>query len=327
MRTLSLLLMLAVVGTGSITQAELPASQPAEINGDKLDTASAPALVQALGDPSNAVRAQAADRLRAILAANPSAAPNWHDSTFWTQRIEKLKPGMLVKDALALLNPKLSDKERERLSSASTSPASTSPSDAGVGAFICLLDDYWQVPIEFKLDVNEDRLIDVPKLERFVHVKRVEPAGDYTGLWVTWHVNGQKAVETQYRNGQQEGTETSYYDDGRKSYQYHYKAGHLDGSYSGWYQNGKKIDEGQYKDGERDGTCRHWYENGQLNTQATYKNGNQEGSDTTWWENGQKQYEVHYQDGKKHGLDTAWDEHGKVLWQQMFSHGEKVESK
>ncbi|MEI8195325.1 MAG: hypothetical protein WCI73_05400 [Phycisphaerae bacterium] len=251
-------------------------SQPAEHEVGKLGMPVVSALVKALSDPSNDVRAKAAEALRPILAADPSLAPNWHDRTFWTKRIEKTKPNMLLKDALAILLPEMSAEERAQT-------CTGSDWSGGTGDSIYQLDDYWRVVIYLNT-LGEEKLIKAPELQQFVREQGVKPAGDFTGLWVTWHVNGQKAYEIQYRNGKHDGMFTSYWDNGSKCYQQHVKGGIADGPDTGWYKSGKKMYEGQYKDDQQDGTWRHWYENGQLSLEATYKNGTQVSSQS-WPEN------------------------------------------
>ena len=51
--------------------------------------------------------------------------------------------------------------------------------------------------------------------------------GKIDGPWVTWHQNGQKLVEANYKNGKQNGLETA------------------------WHENGQKMTEGNFKNGKR----------------------------------------------------------------------------
>src|SRR4051794_33433739 len=66
----------------------------------KVGTPAAPALVRSLGDPANGVRAAAAEALRAVLAADPAGAPNYHDRAFWEKRIADVAVGTAIDDAL-----------------------------------------------------------------------------------------------------------------------------------------------------------------------------------------------------------------------------------
>jgi hypothetical protein len=273
--------------------------------------------VKALSDPTNDVRAKAADALRPLLAADPSIAPNWHDKAFWTKQIEKCKPGIPLDEALAILLPDLSSKERKQ--------AEEGGAWSGVtGCSFYQLDDYWRAGFQLK-DFEKPQLLEVPKLEPFVREVWIKPADHFTGLWVTWHVNGTKGSESEYRDGKRDGMFTSFYGDGSKCYEQKDREDQADGPGRGWFKSGKKMYEIEYKNGKQEGTWRHWHENGRLASEHHYKDGQQDGLHTSWFENGQKQYEDEYRKGKREGLGAAWDEHGKLLYKRMYHNDEVVE--
>jgi hypothetical protein len=276
-------------------------------------------LVQKLSDSSNETRAKAAEALRPLLAADPASAPNWHDKSFWVQRIEKTQPDTTLDAALAILLPDLSADERKKRSEGGGW-------SGGTGTEVCRLDDYWWATFQLK-DFDKKLLIERPKLVPHVQQVWVKPPDHFTGLWVIWRVNGQKADEIQYRDGKYDGTLTAFHDDGSKAYVQHSKQGVSDGPDTGWFKSGKKMYEGQHKNNKQDGKWRHWYENGQLASEVNYKDGEFDGTYTTWFEDGQKQYEEHYRKGKRDGFGTAWDEHGTLLWKRMYRNDEVIEAK
>ena len=100
-------------------------------------------------------------------------------------------------------------------------------------------------------------------------------AGQQEGLWTTWHDNGQKCEEGEYKDGKKEGL------------------------WTGWYDNGQKWEEGECKDGKKEGLWTTWYYNGQKWDEGEYKDGKKEGLETTWLSNGQKKREVEYKDGEE----------------------------
>ena len=112
-----------------------------------------------------------------------------------------------------------------------------------------------------------------PDLFRSVRQAWVAPSAKYMGMWVTWHVNGQKANEIQYRNGQYDGTFTAFYDDGSRCYQQHFTLGICHGTDTGWHRNGKRAYEGQYEHDKQAGTWRWWNENGQIESVKEYEAG------------------------------------------------------
>jgi hypothetical protein len=103
------------------------------------------------------------------------------------------------------------------------------------------LDDYWVVAI-YLVDFEHRKLHEeTPALVREVRTAWSDPPDSYTGEWVTWHVNGQKAHEIQYHNGKYDGTFTAYFDDGSKCFQQHYTAGVCHGTDTGWHPTGKGL--------------------------------------------------------------------------------------
>ena len=232
----------------------------------KLGTPAAPALIKLLSDPRNEVRAAAAEALRSILAADPAGAPNYHKKAYWQSRIAQLKAGLTLDEALKLLLPASSPAERRKA-------CQGQDWSGGTGAGLYRLDDYWVVAL-YLVDFDHKKLHQhAPDLSRSARQVWVAPVAAYTGVWVTWHVNGQKANEIQYRNGKYDGTFTSFYDNGSPCVRQHYKAGVCAGTDMGWCRSGNKRYEGSYKDGEQTGTWRFWKENGQVESVTEYGSG------------------------------------------------------
>lgn len=137
------------------------------------------------------------------------------------------------------------------------------------------LDDYWAVSL-YLVDFDLMKLHEhPPDLFRSIRAVWVAPSAKYTGEWVTWHVNGQKAHDIQYRNGQYDGTFTSFNGDGSMCFQQHYTKGVCHGADTGWHRNGKKSYEGRYENGKQAGTWTWWDENGKVTSVREYKAGKQ----------------------------------------------------
>src|ERR1039457_436664 len=82
----------------------------------------------------------------------------------------------------------------------------------------------------------------------------VEPPPRFTGLWTTYHVNGQKSYETHYKAGKRDGEMTSFYDDGSKAVVTHFIDGIQEGDETGYFHSGKINYRGVYKTNEMVGT-------------------------------------------------------------------------
>ena len=248
---------------GSPSKSECAAAVKALV---KIGKPAAPALVKALSDPRNDVRAFAAEALRPILAADPDSAPNYQGKAYWKQRVAQLKAGMALDEVLKLLLPELSLVERRKR-------FEFGGGDGGSSTESYRLDDYWSVWLHL-VDFERKKLHKhAPDLFRSVRQVWVAPPAKYTGMWVTWHVNGQKANEIQYRNGQYDGTFTAFLDDGSKGVQQHYTTGFCHGTDTGWHRNGKKAYEGQHEHDKQVGTWRWWNENGQIESVKEYEAG------------------------------------------------------
>ena len=100
------------------------------------------------------------------------------------------------------------------------------------------LDDYWAVTLQLS-DFGHERLLGPPSLVRSVRRVWVQPPTDYTGTWVTWHVNGQKASENQYANGRYDGTCVGFYNDGSRYIVQHFMDHVCDGAETGYYRSGE----------------------------------------------------------------------------------------
>ena len=85
--------------------------------------------------------------------------------------------------------------------------------------------------------------------------------------------SGGGKIETNYKDGIKEGTETKWYSGGQKKYEANFKNGKGEGLYTEWYDNGQKALEINYKDGNKEGLYTEWNKNGQKELEENYKNG------------------------------------------------------
>jgi antitoxin component YwqK of YwqJK toxin-antitoxin module len=184
------------------------------------------------------------------------------------------------------------------------------------------LDYHWTINVTYR---NTDKVIARPVLKRRALQVHVAPPKDFTGTWITWHVNGQKGWETQYTNGKYDGVLTTYHDNGAKSTEQHYANYEAHGAGTGWYPNGKLTYTIQYRNGKQNGKWIHWYANGNRQCETNYDNGKYNGLDSRWHENGQLGAVNAYKDGIKHGIEASWDEKGVLQYERKFVNGEIAE--
>ena len=125
------------------------------------------------------------------------------------------------------------------------------------------LDDVWQLRCSFRRVESGDALLEHELIERMRYVW-VEPPADFTGVWTTYFVNGQRSHEIHYRNGQYFGTFTSFHSNGSKAVVQHYVAEGVDGDDTGYFPSGALNYRARYSRGEPTGTWVWYNEDGSV---------------------------------------------------------------
>jgi len=115
------------------------------------------------------------------------------------------------------------------------------------------------------LNINEDPQLEYRNGVMFLP-NYEEP---YTGGYVSWYENGQKAGEGTYKEGKKVGLWRTWDEHGQNVIDGNYKGGKKDGLWTDWLEG----QEGAYKGGEKDGLWTWWDEQGNITKQITYKNG------------------------------------------------------
>jgi antitoxin component YwqK of YwqJK toxin-antitoxin module len=293
---------LAALGTAAPPKSEKP-------NYD----AALKAHIQALADVNSETRSAAAKRLRKILAKYPSGtvylASKDGREAYWQEKVNRIDVGMMKTDVLKVL-PKFAEAPEEM---------EIGSGNSHIVAY--RLDYHWMVTISYR---NPDKVIERPTLTNRAYRVHVAPPNNFTGTWITWHINGQKGYEIQFQNGQYDGEFTSYHDNGTKSYQQHYVNGVAHGRDTGWFPNGKVNYIAEYQYGKQHGTWTHWYASGNKQCETNYHNGKLHGREWRWHENGQPSAITDYQDDIKHGREASWDQHGVLNYDRTFRNGNLV---
>ena len=228
------------------------------------------AHIKALHDTDRATRATAAAALRRIVAKYPSGTVYLSSqdggAATWQAKVNRIKPGMTRAEVQRILPAFAEEPESMEIGSG----------DSHIVGY--RLDYHWMVTITYR---NPDRVIARPTLTKRTVRVNVPPSPNFTGTWSTWHVNGQKGQETQYKNGKHDGVLTSYHDNGRKSYEQHYTNDVADGADDGWFPDGRVSYTAQYRNGKKVGTWTHWYENGNTQSETSYAAGKLDGAKLT----------------------------------------------
>ncbi len=200
-----------------------------------------------LASPVQAVRDEAAIALRKSYQSIPE--------TKWLPIIERIKQGQPKAEILELLRPYHVTIEG-------------GPSGGQSYGEFYRLDDEWMLLCwyEYKRDTLIDRKLD-PNLRRVW----VDPPKYFTGLWVTYFINGQKSHEINYKVGLYFGESIGHHSNGAKSSIRHYNDGEsAHGEDTGYYPSGKMSYRGRYKDGKEVGTWTWYAEDGSITSTQEY---------------------------------------------------------
>lgn len=196
-------------------------------------------------DDIHSIEQEERDEAAADLRQSYEAAPK----SKWDEAMKKLQKG-------------LNKKKLEEIFGIDNSEVFMSLGSGQSHAEMYQLDNDWMLNCWFENDGNS-----LMSWELTAHTKSIwiaPPANDFTGTWITYYVNGQKANEIEYKNGRYHGTFTSYHSDGSKSVVQHYNEKGCNGSDKGYYPSGKLKYEGMYKNSQQCGTWTHYDKDGNV---------------------------------------------------------------
>ncbi|VTR94921.1 sigma-70 family rna polymerase sigma factor : RNA polymerase sigma factor, sigma-70 family OS=Singulisphaera acidiphila (strain ATCC BAA-1392 / DSM 18658 / VKM B-2454 / MOB10) GN=Sinac_2497 PE=4 SV=1: Sigma70_r2: Sigma70_r4_2: MORN_2: MORN_2: MORN_2 [Gemmata massiliana] len=277
------------------------------------DEAAVAAHIKALHDPDSTTREKAATALRRIVAKYPSGTvylPSKDGGEAeWKAKVDRIEPGSDKSEMLKILPPL----------TPGDSGGGLVEGDSHYGSY--RLDYHWIVRICYR---DTGKMIRRPELMKNALRVHVAPPKDFTGTWTTWHINGQKSYDYQYKNGKSDGVFTSYHDNGAKNHEQHYTADVAHGTGTGWFPDGKVNYTIQYRNGKLHGTWTHWYANGNKHSEANYADGEYHGRQTNWHENGQLGSVTDYKNGVKHGVEASWNENGIPHYDRLYLNGKIV---
>ena len=170
--------------------------------------------------------------------------------------------------------------------------------------------------------------------------------GKLNGEYKEWHPNGQKKLQSYYKDDKKEGSYQRWWSHGKIYQECTYKDDKIEGLHQTWYANEQKMEEFIYKEGKKEGLSRGWFQSGndwyecvykndkkeglyqewcndkQLARLTFYQDGKEEGLDQKWyWINGQKWMELNYKKGKQEGISQVWHENGLKSYEANYING------
>lgn len=115
-----------------------------------------------------------------------------------------------------------------------------------------------------------------------------ESLKEYTGVYISYHNNGEKEAVYSVRKGVEDGKVEFY------------------------YFSGEILEQGEFDNGKKSGKWVRWFQSGIKQAEAFYNKGEKEGVWQIWDERGVKRYLMNYAEGNKVGVWIMWDEKGQI---------------
>src|ERR1051325_1216761 len=143
-------------------------------------------------------------------------------------------------------------------------------SDVGTGrefSSFCL-DDRWTLTCWFQPSrgTKEGDTLTRCRLSEQVRWVWVDPPANFTGVWITYFVNGQPSSEIEYKDGRYFGVFTGFHPTGAKRIVQHYGPLGCDGADTHYFPSGRVESRGYYQDGVPKGTKTWYNEDGSVRT-------------------------------------------------------------
>lgn len=198
-----------------------------------------------LASPLQETRDAAAKILR-----NTWVAPS---RTNWDSLLATIKVGMPKTNVMELLQPL----------KVTTGPGGASGAAHWEG---CRLDDLWMLECSY----HSDDVLFARRLYEQLRNVWVWPATNFTGIWTTYYVNGQRQSEIHYKDGRYFGEFTGFRSDGTKAYVQHYGSQGAEGEDTGYFPSGRVMYKGLYRQGKQVGTWVWYNEDGSTNSVRDY---------------------------------------------------------
>lgn len=146
----------------------------------------------------------------------------------------------------------------------------------------------------------------IKKLPAYTEDAKVEE-GNYadskkTGVWKTFHPNGNLKNEITYTNNRASGYAKMYHENGKLMEEGVWQNNRWVGEFKSYHENGKEFMDFNYSStGKRQGEQKYYYDNGQLMMKGEMKEGKEIGTWVGYYENGDKREEKVFNED---GLDT-----------------------
>ena len=125
------------------------------------------------------------------------------------------------------------------------------------------------------------------------------------GIWFS-HSSGRLTSQTTWSFGKREGAYISYHSNGEKNFEYEYKNDVKDGNWFQYNDKGKLVEQKVYKNGILEGPKISYHSNGEKSFTSTYVNGELHGEKLQYNDRGKLVARTKYNMGEKVGKTESF---------------------
>ena len=142
-----------------------------------------------------------------------------------------------------------------------------------------------------------------------------------TGIWLEYYINGEKKIETQYKEGKKDGFQKFYFDSGQLKRSARYKNNDLDGPWVEYYSNGKLKVKKKYEKKFIVGKVESFYTNGAKESIGYWKNGKRQKTLLRYYIDGKLKQKTVYTDEGKEKSSLKYSQDGTLTYKYDRSLG------
>lgn len=140
------------------------------------------------------------------------------------------------------------------------------------------------------------------------------------GEWKYYYSTGSIHQIVAFQNGDWNGLAVRYHENGNKMYECSFEAGYAKGPFKQYHENGQLYAEGEvssssrnwYGDVVRQGEWNYYYSDGVTSWTGSYKDSNWEGEVISYHQSGKKSFQATFENGYASGTWTHYHDNGQV---------------
>ena len=140
---------------------------------------------------------------------------------------------------------------------------------------------------------------------------------NFSGIWKTWHSNGNMEYKIEYQNGSLNGKYERWFDNRNKDFSCYFVNDIIKGNFANWHSNGKIKNSGKFHGAKEEGRHEKWYSNGGKLSAGYWKKGKRIGNHKSWYSNGNKESNEIFKNNIRASKEE-WNKDGSINKKEYY---------